>query len=166
MLPYLIVSITFCVFILGVLILTSFAVLFASLSILKIDYSESQQSDILVTQGLFDVSLVTFGWFISPYFLCFFFFEKKWDLILFTFYHFSSTVILHSHQIFPLHKNGRRRIHGFTTFPNASFVKKRSWPEVNIFPASFNAKLKPDKRVFSGHALSNTTHYLHQSPCK
>lgn len=61
MLPHLIVSIIFCVFILGVLILTSFAVLFASLSVMKIDYSESQQSDILVTQGLFDVSLITFA---------------------------------------------------------------------------------------------------------
>lgn len=82
MLPHLIVSITFCVFILGVLILSSFAVLFASLSVLKIDYSESQQSDILVTQGLFDVSLVTFGWCNSSYFLCE---NKKWNLILFQF---------------------------------------------------------------------------------
>lgn len=123
MLPHLIVSIIFCVFILGVLILTSFAVLFASLSILKIDYSESQQSDILVTQGLFDVSLITFGWCISSYFL-WEFFLKNVVLISFHFCHFSSSVILHSDQICTLHKNGRRCIHGFTSFPNTSSIKK------------------------------------------
>lgn len=84
-------------------------------------------------------------------------FWKQWFWFYSTFNHFSSSVILHSDQIFTLHKNGRRRIHGSTSFPNSSSIKK-SWPEVNIFPASFNAKLKPDERVFPGHALSNNTH--------
>lgn len=89
-----------------------------------------------------------------------------WFWFYFTFYHFSSSVILHSDQICTLHKNGRRRVHRFTSFPNTSSIKKKSWPELNIFTTSFNAKLEPDKIVFSGHALSNNTHYLHQSPCK
>lgn len=77
MLPNLIVSIIMCVFLFGMIILTSFAVLFASVSLFKINYSESEQSDILATQGLFDVSVVTFGLCIN------FLLETFHNLILF-----------------------------------------------------------------------------------